>query len=348
MFTIDQLDLPVVGAPMAGGPSTPELAAAVTNAGGLGFLAAGNTSAGALKHALERTRALTDGPFGVNIFVPDHANEAADLPDPRLRTAAVQAFRQQLAPEVAALGMELPAPDAEADDYWAAKLDLLRNAGVAVVSFTFGLPSASVVSSLHLSGSTVAVTVTDQLEAVSAVNNGADLLCVQGPLAGGHRSTHSLIRIPGDTALPELVRDVRAAVGVPLIAAGGISGPHDVVELLDAGADAVQIGTLLLRCPESGAAQAHKDALADPSFTDTTVTRAFSGRWARGLTNTFIRKHTAHAPAAYPEVNQLTKPLRVAASNAKDPQSMGLWAGPQFALATESPAADVVRGLFER
>ncbi len=348
MFTIDQLNLPVVGSPMAGGPSTPELAAAVTNAGGLGFLAAGNLTVSALKHAIERARSLTDGPFGVNLFVPDHANDAAELPDPQPRAAAVEAFRDRLAPEVAALGLELPATDPEADDEWGAKLDLLRNTGVAVVSFTFGLPSAAVLSSLRLSGSAVVVTVTDQLEAVNAVNNGADLLCVQGPLAGGHRSTHSLIRIPGDTALPDLVRDIRAAVGVPLIAAGGISGSEDVAELLNTGADAVQVGTLLLRCPESGAPQVHKDALADPSFTDTTVTRAFSGRWARGLTNTFIRKYTAHAPAAYPEVNQLTQPLRAAASSAKDPQSMGLWAGPEFALATDRPAADVVRGLFER
>lgn len=347
MFGLAQLALPLIGAPMAGGPSTPTLAAAVTNAGGLGFLAAGNRLATALADDVAQTRVLTPGPFGVNVFVPDHANDSADLPDPQQRRAAVDAYRDFLAPEFVAAGMAAPPVVADDDDGWDAKLDLLRELSVPVVSFTFGLPSAAVVASLQAAGSAVAITVTDPDEAAAAVSNGADLLCVQGPLAGGHRSTHSLLQTPADTPLIDLVRRIASKSSVPLIAAGGIATAKDVAELLHAGAAAVQVGTLLLRCPESGASAVHKDALADPSFTDTTVTRAFSGRWARGLSNNFIRQYSEHAPAAYPELNQLTKPLRSAAAKAGNPQQVSLWAGPQFASAADCPAAAVVRALFE-
>lgn len=360
MFFLEQLARPIVGAPMAGGPSTPALAAAVTNAGGLGFLAAGYKTAAVVAAEIAQTRSLTSGPFGLNIFVPDAANESATASDPKTRRKAVEHYRGRITAsdgggdgggnhDDGAPQDESAHPDAvdpDADDDWAAKLELACRLKVPVVSFTFGLPSAELIESLQAAGIAVSITVTDSREAASAVRNGADMLCVQGPLAGGHRSTHSLNKLPGTASLADLLRAIRSEQSVPIMAAGGIARPEHVAAVLEAGANAAQVGTALLRSPEAGTSAVHRAAMADPRFTGTTVTRAFSGRWARGITNDFIRAHTAHAPAAYPEVNQLTKALRAAAVSAGDPQRTSLWAGPYFAEATDEPAAAIVRRLY--
>lgn len=345
---------------MAGGPSTPALAAAVTKAGGLGFLAAGYKAPAAVAADVEKTRALTTGPFGLNIFVPESANESASLSDPKTRSEAVESYRRRITAgtedagtEDAGIdeggiddgGLRLPTVDPGDDDDWSAKLELACRLAVPVVSFTFGLPSADVIKTLQTAGIAVSITVTDALEAANAVRNGTDLLCVQGPLAGGHRSTHSLDKVPGTANLTVLLQAIRREQSVPIIAAGGIARPEHVAAVLKAGADAAQVGTLLLRTPEAGTSAVHRAALVDPRFSDTTVTRAFSGRWARGITNDFIRAHTAYAPAAYPEVNQLTRALRTAAVSSGDPQQTSLWAGAYFAEAPEEPAGDIVQRL---
>ena len=174
------------------------------------------------------------------------------------------------------------------------------------------------------------VTVTDPAEADAAARAGADSVCLQGPDAGGHRGTHAVAKVPDATPLQSLVERVAAEQSVPVVAAGGVSSGAQVSALRRAGASAVQVGTLLLCSPECGASAAHKQALASGSYADTTVTRAFSGRPARGLTNRFIRDHDGSAPAAYPELNQLVRPIRSAASAAGDPDGLALWAGTGF------------------
>ena len=325
---------PVVVAPMAGGPSTPGLVIAAAGAGALGFLAAGYKTAATMRSEMDAVLAGTGGPFGVNVFVP--GTPAADR-------AALTRYLAELEPDAAALGVQPGAPDWDDDD-WDAKLAALLADPPAVVSFTFGCPDEGVIAALRAAGSQVWVTVTAPEEAAAAAARGADGLCVQGPEAGAHRGTFSAPASPPAVPLHGLLGDVAAVAGLPLIAAGGIMSRQDVRDALAAGAAAVQCGTAFLRCPESGAQPLHKAALADPAFTATAVTRAFTGRPARGLVNRFMLDHP-DAPAAYPEVHFATRPLRAAAAAAGDTGRMNLWAGEGYRAATARPAAEIVELL---
>ncbi|MDL4818380.1 nitronate monooxygenase [Actinomadura opuntiae] len=326
---------PIVQAPMAGGPSTPELAAAVSDAGGLGFLAAGYKTAGAMRAEIDRTRELTSRPFGVNVFMP-----SLDAVDP----AAVAAYRDLLAPEARRLGVEPGTPSGRDDAYDAKITDLLSDPP-AFVSFTFGCPDTDVIRAFQERGTVVVVTVTTADEARRSA--AADALCVQGTEAGAHRGSFANT-LDGALPLRTLLRDVLAVTDQPVIAAGGLGTPDDVAEILSLGAAAAQLGTAFLRCPESGASAVHKAALADPRFTTTALTRAFSGRPARGLVNRFLAEHSGDAPAAYPDVHYVTSPLRKAAAAQGDPDTVNLWAGTAFRAATDAPAADVVGHLASR
>lgn len=335
MTIVESLAIPIVGAPMAGGASTPELAAAVSDAGGLGFLAAGYLTPDTVREQIAAVRSLTTRPFGVNLFVP--GDQAADQ-------AALGRYRDRLEAEAALYGAELGVPVAD-DDAWAAKLALVAEAEVPVVSFTFGTPDRETVARLKEHGSEVVVTVTSAVEARLAADAGADALCVQGPEAGGHRGTFVNPDHVDDVALLPLLHRVSSAVSQPLIAAGGLSRGRDVAAVLVAGARAAQLGTVYLTCPESGAHPLHKAALTDGSYPGTAVTRAFTGRPARGMVNRFMLDHSADAPAAYPQVHQLTRGLRAAAARSGDAAAMSLWAGQGHPFAREVPAGELTRQL---
>lgn len=182
--------------------------------------------------------------------------------------------------------------------------------------------------------------------AVAATERGADGLIIQGPSAGGHSATFDPTRTPQPEDLPTLVSHVRKASPLPVIAAGGIDGAEAVRAALDAGAIAVAVGTLLLRTNEAGTSATHRAALADPAFDDTTITHAFTGRPARALTNDFITQHHATAPHAYPAVHHLTRPLRQAATQARDTHRVHLWAGTGYRNAPTGPAANIIRTLY--
>ena len=336
---------PIVQAPMAGGASTPALVAAVSGAGGLGFLAAGYRTAGDVRREIEAVRERTDRPFGVNVFVPDFegARRAGD------DDAALARYRDELAPEAERYGVTLPEAPAWDDDEWDAKIGVLVDERVPVAGFTFGCPPPEVTARLHDAGSVVLVMVNTPWEAVAAAAAGADAVVVQGPGAGGHQGAFlpppGPWRTPDD--LPELVRLVRAATDLPLVAAGGIMDGEDVAAVIAAGAVAAQLGTAFLRTPESGAHPVHKAALTDPRFTRTAFTRAFSGRTARGLANRFMAQHEASAPACYPQVHHLTKGLRRAAAEHGDPEAMGLWCGRGYHRSRDLPAAALVEVLMK-
>jgi nitronate monooxygenase len=320
---------------MAGGGSRPELAAAVSGAGGFGFLAAGYKTAQQLQSEIVATRRLTSEPFGVNVFVP-----RPSVADPE----TVAGYLAGLEPEATRLGTDIGEAIWE-DDNWAAKLDVLRADPVPVVSFTFGCPTGDEIAALQGVGSMVVVTATTPGEAALAADAGADGLALQGIEAGGHRGSFGDPEgTEDDHGLLALIGAVRASVDLPLIAAGGIMEAHGVAAVLAAGAVAAALGTAFLRSPESGASPTHKAALVDPRFTTTDVTRAFSGRRARGLVNRFMTDHT-DAPAAYPEINNATKALRRAAAESGDPGSLHLWAGQGFRLARDLPAGQIVREL---
>ncbi|MGW3077694.1 MULTISPECIES: NAD(P)H-dependent flavin oxidoreductase [unclassified Kitasatospora] len=331
---IHDLAVPVIAAPMAGGPSTPELVAAVGRAGGLGFLAAGMKSAAGMSEQIAAVRKSGDRPFGVNLFVPGPPGDRA----------AVAAYRERLRPEAERWDVTLP-EEAEPDrDDWEAKLAALVADPVPVVSYTFGLPTAEEAAALRAVGTTQVATVTTPQEARAAQALGMDALCVQGPEAGGHRGTHRVADEPGDLPLLELLPAVREVTALPLVAAGGLGDGPAVAAALRAGAVAVQLGTALLRSDESGAPAAHRAALVE--LPETVVTRAFTGRPARGLRNAFIDRYGPYAPPAYPEVNRLTTPLRAAAARRGDTDAMHLWAGTAHHLARTGPAEQIVTDLW--
>ncbi|MEV7774199.1 nitronate monooxygenase [Kitasatospora sp. NPDC086791] len=331
---LDRLAVPVLAAPMAGGASTPELVAAVNRAGGLGFLAAGYRSAAATAEQIALVRTSSDRPFGVNLFVPSPPGDPA----------AVAAYRERLRPEAERWGVVLPEETGPDRDDWEAKLAVLLADPVPVVSYTFGLPTAREAAALRAAGTLQVGTVTTPEEARAAQAVGMDALCVQGPEAGGHRGTHRVADRPGELPLLELLPAVRRVTALPLIAAGGLGDGAAVTAALRAGAVAVQLGTALLRSDESGASAAHRAALTE--LPETIVTRAFTGRPARGLRNAFIDRHGPYAPPAYPEVHHLTAPLRAAATRRADTSAMHLWAGTAHHLARTGPAEAIVTDLW--
>ncbi|GLZ34014.1 2-nitropropane dioxygenase [Lentzea sp. NBRC 105346] len=328
----DALTVPVIAAPMAGGASTPRLVAEVGNAGGFGFLAAGYLTVEALADEIRRTGDLTDRPFGVNLFVPGTRT-----------TTDLTGYQERVRAQARPFGVEPGEPRWD-DDNYGAKLELVLAQRVPVVSFTFGLPDADDVRRLHAAGAKIVVTVTTPSEARQAQQVGADALCVQGADAGAHRGTFSDDGIsPGGGELYgtlAAIRLVAASVDLPLIATGGLVHGADVAAVLTAGAVAAQLGTAFLGCPEAGTKPAHREALLEGARR-TALTRAFSGRPARGLVNRFLIENSPYAPAAYPNVHHLTKPVRATG----DVEVMSLWAGTTYPLATAEPAADVVRRL---
>lgn len=336
MSAVQDRPLPIVAAPMAGA-STPELVAAVSGGGGLGFLGAGYQGGTALREDLERTRALTAEPFGVNLFAVQ-VDRSVELAGP------IERYRRQLLPTAQRYDVQPGEARHDTADL-DAKLELLTEQPVAAVTFTFGGVDPGVVARLHAVGSEVGFTVTGAHEARQAVALGADFLVAQGRQAGGHRGTWNVADRPNDDDTATVVRAVADATGLPVMAAGGADGHAAVRELLAAGAFAVAAGTLFLAASESAAPVLHRDALTSGAYDTTRVTRAFSGRPARALVNDFVRAHDEAAPPAYPNLHHLTRPIRAAAAAAGDPEAMALWAGTGHARAVRRPAAEVLATL---
>jgi nitronate monooxygenase len=329
-FSPAELALPIVQAPLAGGPSTPALAAAVSAAGGLGFLAAGYKTADAVAEDIAAVRSGTDAPFGINVFVPGSASADHD---------AVARYAATLHGEAGPLGE--PRSD---DDDWHAKLALLHEARPAVASFTFGCPPAEAIATLQDDGVAVWITVTTPAEARTAAGAGADALVVQGAEAGGHRGSFDDAGVGGTgIGLLALLQLVQAETDAPLVATGGIMSGAGIAAVLAAGASAAQLGSALMLTPEAGTSAPHRARLASEG--ETALTRAFSGRTARGIVNRFLREHEADAPSAYPEVHHLTAPLRAAARERGDAEAINLWAGQAHRLAQARPAGELVQAL---
>lgn len=336
-FSFSELAVPLVGAPMAGGPSTPALAAAVSQAGGLGFVAGGYRTPQQLADDITAARAATTGPVGANLFVPQPSDADVVLLDD---------YADLLAPLADHYGVELGRPRFGDDDCWPEKLEVIADLRPTVVSFTFGAPPPEDLERLRALRILSVVTVTSAYEAGIAVAHGADALVVQGPCAGGHRGTFAPDVEPGNDPLDDLLAEIgHAHGGVPLVAAGGLGTRADVAGVLGRGAVAAQIGTALLLADEAGTNPTHRAALTNPEFGNTTVTCAFSGRYARSLENDFTRAFEAVAPVGYPEINHMTTPIRAAAVAIDDPHGTSLWAGTAFRSVRGGPAADIVTAL---
>jgi nitronate monooxygenase len=321
-MVVDGLKHRIVQAPMAGGPSTVELARAVGDAGGLGFLAAGYLPAAKLRDQIRELRDATGAPFGINVFVP-----GASTADPD----EVNAYLATLD------GAGEPKHD---DDAWAEKFATLLEERPAVASFTFGCPPPGDLTDLRRAGVETWVTVTSADEARRAQEAGAAALVVQGTEAGGHRGGFDDTTEP--VGLLALLRLVAGASDLPLIATGGLMDAYAVAAARAAGAVAAMAGTAFMLAPEAATNPAHRALLGTDAPTG--LTRAFTGRLARGIVNRFMTDHP-DAPRAYPEIHHATAPIRAAARKREDSDGFNLWAGQGHALARERPAGEIVRSL---
>lgn len=329
---------PIIQGPMAGGACTPELVAAVSNAGGLGSFPGSLLAPAAIREQVGRIRALTDRPFLMNLFV-------LETPHPGREEIAHAA--ELMRPIWESLGWtELPTPAQWCQDF-DAQFETLLELKPAAASFTFGILSATQVERLHDAGIFVIGTVTTVEEALAWEEIGADAVVASGVESGGHRGT--FIGKQEDATLEARVLwpQVARAVEIPVIAAGGIMTGIDINEALAAGAQAVQMGTAFLVCDESGIPQLYKLRLINAGDTPTRLTRAFSGRYARGLENRFMKQleHVERELPAYPVQNALTTSIRAAAAAKGDTELMSLWAGAEVRRARAMPAAKLMQTL---
>jgi len=319
------------------GVNTPELAAAVSNAGGMGSIGCGMMSPEQIEAAVTRIRELTERPFAVNLFV---------TPQPAADEAQMLRMQARLARYRTELGLPRgKLPSSFAPDF-TEQFDAVVAARVPVFSFTFGALDAPRMAALHAQGTKVIGTATCVQEARQLAALGCDAIVASGVEAGGHRATFAAPAEAAQIGLFALLPQVAAAVDAPVIAAGGVMRAEQVAAALLLGASGVQLGSALLRTPECGASDAYKAALAGIDDTSTRLTRAFSGRWARGAVNRFMREIDAAGDIPdYPIQNRLTQDIRAAANAQGKSDYVSLWAGQAAGLATTEPAGDVVRRL---
>ena len=330
------LQHPLVLAPMAGGPSTPALVAAVSEAGGLGSYGAAYLPRGRVRDVIHEIRALTAKPFAVNLFADDGAE--ADPAVLQEAQAAVAKFREELGLAPSA-PPEPPIPLAEA-------VPVLIEEGVPVFSFTFGIPPGGILDACRAAGIVTLGTATSVAEALLLEEAGVDVICAQGAEAGGHRGTFDRNAEPPLVGTMALVPQIVNAVRVPVVAAGGIMDGRGVAAALALGAQAASLGTAFLMTPEAGTSAPYRAALRQARDDATVITRAFSGRAARALANRFTREMSGAALAPWPIQNALTRELRAAASRAGNLELLSLWAGQGAHLARELPAAELVAQIM--
>ncbi|MCH8621539.1 nitronate monooxygenase [Undibacterium sp. TS12] len=329
---------PIIQAPMAGGATTPELVAAVSNAGGLGSLAAPLLTPLAIIEQAEHIRRLTDKPFAINLFVQTR---------PQVDFAALEAAKLLLQLVCQELGWDtLPTPTRWCEDF-EAQLDALITARPAVASFTFDVLHGSQLQRLHAAGIKVVGTATNLQEAIVWQAMGADAVCLQGVEAGGHRGTFIGAQKDSTLGLFALLEACKPHMQVPIIAAGGIMDGRQIRQALQAGAQLVQMGTAFLTTRESAIHPAYKQRLLDSSSDTTRQTRAFSGRIARGLDNHFMQAMDAVADKvpAYPIQNALTGSIRAAAGKAANTELMSMWAGQGMAAVRNMSVAELMAAL---
>ena len=326
---------PIVQAPLAGGGDTPTLVAAVSEAGGLGFIGAAYLTAAQIAESAKEVRARTGRPFGINLFAP--------LPAPAPVDTAPALAR--VAPYYAELGLERPAPPALPSDTFDVQLAAALDSGAAVFSFTFGVLPAAALAAIKARGMFVMGTATTVEEAITLARAGVDAVVTQGSEAGGHRGTFLGDFDSGMVGTLALIPQVADAVRVPVVASGGIMDGRGVAAALVLGAAAAQMGTAFLTCEEAGVPPAYKDAILAAREDGTRTTRAFSGRPARGIVNRFMREVDAGDVLPFPLQNALTRPLRTAAARANRAEFLSLWAGQGVRMARRQKAADLVARL---
>jgi len=327
---------PIILAPMAGSGGTPELVAAVSNVGGLGSWGGAYSSPQQILDSAKQIRALTGKPFALNLFAGGYDTQRQVDPAPMLAVVARVHESLGLAPPVLP-----PMPQNPFDDQLAAVIE----ARPAVFSFTFGIPGADALERLRKAGIRTGGTATTVEEGKKLEAAGVNFVVAQGEEAGAHRGSFLSSFEQSMVPMRELTRGLLKAVSVPVIASGGIMDGSEIAEMLDAGAVAAQLGTAFLLCPECGAPAPYKQALMDACGDSTEITRAYSGRPARGLRNKFVDMADDVPILPFRQQNDLTRPMRNEAGKQGTADYISLWAGRGVARARPMPAAELVRVL---
>ena len=331
---------PIIQAPLAGGGDTPSLVAAVCNAGGIGFIGAAYLTPEQIHGAAAEVRARTSRPFGINLFAPQPPSEQQGKPETMLA---------RVAPYFAELNLPAPSLPKPVASSFEEQLEAATGCGAACFSFTFGDLSAQNVRAVKARNQFLIGTATTVTEALALEKSGVDAVIAQGSEAGGHRGTFAGDFVSGMVGGISLVPQIADAVRVPVIASGGIMDGRGIVAALALGASAVQMGTAFLVCHESGAPDAYKEAILNAREDQTRITRAFSGRPARGIENRFMTEvefsHDDDAILPFPLQNALTRPLRTAAGKQGRAELLSLWAGQGLRLARRQTAAELMARL---
>ncbi len=329
------LTVPLIQAPMAGGATSPALVAAVSEAGALGSFGSGYLQAEAILAQVRAVRELTSRPFSINLFLP---NELPVSPE------ALLAAQRALSPWRKRLGIaEPPLPTRFAPDF-AEQFEAVLQVRPALFSWTFGRLEPSRLEALKARGILTAGTATTVQEAVLLERDGVDAIVVQGVEAGGHRGCFDPDE-PDQRSLLALLGNIREAVRTPLIAAGGLMHGREIAGVQTLGAELAQLGTAFLACPESGIHPTYRRALEERRQQRTALTRAFSGRPARGLTNTFMEEMRDELRLPYPALNALTGDIRRAGAEAGNAECLSLWAGEGLPRLRVMPASQLVATL---
>ncbi|MCA1054077.1 nitronate monooxygenase [Rossellomorea aquimaris] len=337
LMKILSLSKPIIQAPMAGGATTPTLAAAVSKEGGLGSLASGYLTPEMLEEQLIEMTHLTDRAFQVNLFVP----KKEEVPSEQ----KIQKWKEIV--PFADKAKPFPTMEEEWKDFYS-KVALLVKHRVNVCSFTFDLPPEDAVNTLKAAGCYLLGTACSVEEAVLMEQRGMDAVILQGAEAGGHQGAFLPSTEP--VALMPLLSKTVEHISIPVIAAGGISDRRRVQTALEQGAQCVQIGTAFLICEESSAHPVHKQQILSATGNHTRLTKVFSGKEARGIVNDWMEDHVdlEEETLPYPYLNTLTKPMRQEAANNSDPSHMSLWAGEGVdSLKKEMTVRELIRDLLE-
>ncbi|MDP4108336.1 MAG: nitronate monooxygenase [Bacillota bacterium] len=343
LSSILNIKYPIIQAPMAGGITTSKLVAAVSNSGGLGMIGAGYMTPTQLREQISEIKQLTAKPFGINLFVPNEFDVTKN--EITLAQQKLNQIRDQLniRPKE---NMEIP-PITDMFENFTKQIKVVIEEKVPICSFTFGIPSEEVIAELKDANIILMGTATTVREAVENENAGMDLVVAQGSEAGGHRGSFVNRDQESLIGLMSLIPQVVDTVSIPVIAAGGIMDGRGVMASICLGAKGVQMGTAFLTCVESGAHQVYKEAILNAKEDETVLTRSFSGKWARGIKNTFISEMD-NEPSfpKYPVQNTLTQDIRKTSASQSNPDFMSLWSGQSPRLAKYQTVESLMKNII--